>query len=205
MTYEDDALQALRTRLAGLDPMPASLSVDPPTSPRAHELLERAMLTTEQTPNTASPSRWRGPAALAATAAAVVAVGAGAVFLGVGDSATPTKARTSLALKAAGGGPAMNTCIMFSVDILKDMPLAFAGTATSVSADSVSLDVTHWYKGGTADVVTVATPVTSEGPGEFVQGSKYLVTATDGTVNGCGYTGEATPDLQKYFDQAFAP
>lgn len=43
---DDDALRA---RLARLDPVPPSRAVDPPTSPRAHELLERAMtLTTEQ-------------------------------------------------------------------------------------------------------------------------------------------------------------
>ncbi len=53
VTPDDDALRA---RLARLDPVPPSRAVYPPMSPRAHELLERAMtLTTEQRPPTPDP------------------------------------------------------------------------------------------------------------------------------------------------------
>ncbi|HUR50950.1 MAG TPA: hypothetical protein VMZ11_02385 [Mycobacteriales bacterium] len=204
MTPDHD--DALRARLAATDPMPPSLPVDPPTSPRAQELLERVMLTTEQAPDVPATTRWRKPAALAAAAAAVAAIGLGAVLLDDGGSA-PTKAKTTLALKAQGGGPSMGSCIRFSVDVLKDMPVAFGGTVTAVDESSVTLDVDHWYKGGDADVVTISTPssTTSEGIAEFTKGTRYLVTATEGTVNTCGYTGEATPDLQSSFDEAFAP
>lgn len=202
MTLDDDALRA---RLAGLDPMPPSLAVDPPTSPRAHELLERAMNVLTDQPTIPSPglARWRKPSVLFAAAAAVVVLGVGGVLASGGGANPPAKAKTSIALKSAGGGLSSASCLMFSVDILKDMPVAFAGTASGVTQDAVTVTVYHWYKGGSADLVTIATPVTSAGPGEFVQGKKYLVTATDGTVNGCGYTGEATADLQKYFDEAF--
>ena len=198
----------LRQRLARLDPMPSTVPVDPSTSPRAQELLERAMLTTDDTPDTAAPTPlWRKPAVLAAAAVAVVALGIGAVASGGGS--TPAKPTTTLSLKApaAAGGPTMASCIMFSVDILKDMQVAFEGTVTEVGADAVTLDVDRWFKGGTADVVTVATQpgVTSEGGVEFAQGTQYLVTATDGTVNACGYTAEATPDLEASFEQAFTP
>ena len=207
MTHKDDDDDALRMRLAGLDPMPPSLTVDPPTSPRAHELLERAMnvLTDQPTIPSPGPARWRKPSVLfaAAAAAAVVVLGVGGVLASGGGDNPPSKAKTSIALKSAGGGLSSASCLRFSVDILKDMPVAFAGTASAVTQDTVTLTVDHWYKGGSADLVTIATPVTSEGPGEFVQGKKYLVTATGGTVNGCGYTGEATADLQKYFDEAF--
>jgi hypothetical protein len=202
VTPNDDTLRA---RLAALDPMPPSLAVDPPTSPRAHELLERAMTVTteQQTANSSPSSRWRRPAVLAAAAAAVIALGVGGVLASGATDQSPMKAKTSIALKSGGGGVSLGSCLPFSVDILKDMPVAFAGTASAVTQDAVTLTVNHWYKGGTADLVTIATPVTSAGPGEFVKGKKYLVTATNGNVNGCGYTGEATPDLQKYFDQAF--
>jgi hypothetical protein len=33
---------------------------------------------------------------------------------------------------------------------------------------------------------------------------RHLLTATDGTVTGCGMSGPATPDLATAFDQAFA-
>jgi hypothetical protein len=207
VTNEQD--DDLRARLVRLDPMPSSTPVDPSTSPRAQELLERVMLTTEHaTDPTAGSPRWRRPAALVAAAAAVLAIGVGTVLAGNEDS-HPAKARTTLALKApaAAGGPVMHSCIQFTVDILKDMPVAFGGTVTSVSADSVTLDVDRWFKGGSADVVTIAVPGfnTSVGTVDFVQGKRYLVTATDGTVNSCGYTGEATPDLEASFEQAFTP
>jgi hypothetical protein len=76
-----------------------------------------------------------------------------------------------------------------------------------VSDSLVTLDVDRWFKGGSADVVTVAVPErnTSIGTVELVEGKRYLVTATNGTVNACGYTGEATPDLEAAFEQAFTP
>lgn len=199
---------ALRARLARLDPIPGSVPVDLPTSPSAQTLLERTMLTTEPTPQT-STRTWRRPALLAAAAAAVIALGVGGVVAAVGgDANSPKTPRTTLALTSQNsGGPSMGSCIRFSVDILRDMPLAFGGTVTEVGDGSVQLSVDHWYKGGDADVVTIAVPPrnTSVGTVDFVEGTRYLVTATDGTVNACGYTGEATPDLVKAFDEAFAP
>lgn len=198
--------EALRARLAGLDPMPPSLDVDPSTSPRAHELLERAMNVDTEHPNspTTPPVRWRKPSVVFAAAAAIVALGFGGALVVGGNSDPVGKGKTSLALQSAEGGVTSSSCLMFSTDILKDMPVAFRGTASAVTNEAVTLTVDHWYKGGSADLVTIATPVSSAGPGEFVQGKAYLVTATNGTVNGCGYTGEATTDLQKYFDEAFA-
>jgi hypothetical protein len=206
-TEQDDDLRA---RLARLDPMPPSIPVDPSTSPRAQVLLERVMLTTEQsTDPTVAPPRWRRTAALAAAAAAVLAVGAGALVARGGDSAAPAKHRTTLALQAppAAHPGVMSSCIRFSVDILRDMPVAFGGTVTAVSAGQVTIDVDRWFKGGSADVVTIAVPErnTSVGTVDLEEGKRYLVTATDGTVNACGFTGEATPDLEAAFEQAFAP
>ena len=206
MTNDQD--DDLRARLARLDPMPSSTPVDPSTSPRAQELLERVMLTTEHAtdPTTASP-RWRRPAALVAAAAAVLAIGVGAVLASSGGS-SPTTHKTSLALKApVAARPGMNACIQFTVDILKQAPVAFGGTVTSVSAEVVTLDVDRWFKGGSADTVTVTAPEANTAIDgiELVQGKRYLISATDGTVNTCGYSGEATPDLEASFEQAFTP
>ena len=38
---------------------------------------------------------------------------------------------------------------------------------------------------------------------DFGQGQRYLLTATGGVVNGCGFSGPATPELERAFDEAF--
>ena len=202
--------EELRAHLARLDPMPPSVPVDPSTSPRAQELLERVMSLTDQNVDHPSPSpaRWRRPALLAGAASLAAVLGIGAVLAG-GDDAAPTpKAKTTLALTApgsAGGAVTSTSCLMFSVDTLKDMEVAFGGTVTEVAGTQVTIDVDRWYKGGTADQVTLTTldgNVALDGV-EFVQGKRYLVTATDGTVNTCGYSGEATADYEASFEAAF--
>jgi hypothetical protein len=200
MSERDD----LRVRLSRLDPAPSS--VDPVESPRAQELLERIMATpvlTSSTPSTPSPRR-RGVVAAWAAAAAVAAIGTASA--GIALRPDHKAAPTSLALTLPASG-VMSSCIQFSVDVLKDMSPAFAGTVTSVEGDTVTLDVDHWYKGGSADVVTVAVPDrnTAVGTIEMVQGKRYLVSAMDGTVVTCGYSGEATPDLEAAYAQAFTP
>jgi hypothetical protein len=37
----------------------------------------------------------------------------------------------------------------------------------------------------------------------FEVGQQYFVTAFDGVVNYCGFSGPVTPELQAIFDQAF--
>jgi hypothetical protein len=208
----NDADADLRAQLAGIDPV-GGLPVDPVTSPRAHSLLERTMQTIDDVTEIAPPARsarWRRPAL---AAAAVVAIGLGAVVVAAnvgGDGATPApKPPTTLALtvQGGGGGPSLGSCIMFDVNMLRDMPVALAGTVTAVDAGKVTLHVDRWYKGGDADQVTIAQPdgqtsVALDGV-SFEQGKRYLVAATEGTVNGCGFSGPATPELQKSYDEAF--
>ena len=211
MTDHDDDL---RTRLSRLDPAPASEPVDPSTSPRARELLERTVQTPVQVRTEDRPRRvWRKPATLTAAAIAVVVLGVGAVIASSGGSSSkpqttlPPRAKTVLALKAPGAArPGLNTCIQFSVDTLKTHPVAFGGTVTAIADTTVTLTVDHWYKGGTADVVTIARTSTNpafEGGVDFEVGKHYLVTASDGTVTTCGFTGENTPDLERAFAEAF--
>jgi hypothetical protein len=100
----------------------------------------------------------------------------------------------------------MQSCIVFDVAVLADMPVALAGTVSSVAGTTATIEVERWYRGGPADVVTVTSDqrgVALDGV-ELVAGQDYLVTATgDGVVNGCGYSGPATPELEAAFDQAF--
>ena len=213
MTADDTELRA---RLARLDPAGPGTAVEPVDGPRVASELERVMqtdLTTEDLTRPDAPARSRRPWLMGAAAAAVAAVAVTAAFLvGGGDdggSATvPDKPKTTLALNApaGAGGATLQSCVMFDVNFLREMPVAFGGTVTDVQPDKVTVDVDHWYKGGTADVVTVAvqdgSTVALDGV-EFTKGQKYLITATDGNVNTCGFSGPATPELTKSFEEAF--
>lgn len=205
MTDEDIA-DDLRMRLSRLDP--ASHHLDPTRSHPAPELLESVMTTPllDESPTAPAPRRtsW-----LAAAAAALVVAG-GAISFAVSqdDPAVHTSigplTRLELTLPPSG---VMASCVPFDVTFLKDMSPAFAGTVTEVGAASVTLDVDKWYAGGTADQVTIAQPDGNSSAAldgvAFEKGKRYLVTAANGTVNGCGYSGLATPDFEKSFDEAF--
>ncbi len=204
----------LRSRLARLDPQ-ATAPVEPITSPRAQDLLERVMSTSVPTSTDTTsavdsrrPSR-RGFALLASAAAVALGVTGAIVLSQDGSPAGPGPAakKTSLALSLPGGGLSLNSCLPFSVDNLKMFPIAFAGTVSSVAGDTVSLDVTTWYVGGTAQVVTLQSPDNTTSAAldgvTFAAGKDYLVTASDGAVSTCGYSGAASPTLEKAFADAF--
>ena len=199
MTQPDDELRA---RLARLDPAGSS-PVEAASSPRAAEQMEHAMQTLEPT---ATPRRTRllMGAAVLGTAAAVTA----GVLVRGGDPVTPVDEPTTLTL-AMPPGDQFASCMPFEVQFLADMSPAFAGTAVEVGEEHVVLDVDRWYAGGDADQVRLEAPggAAAEALGygvDFEEGQRYLVTAANGTVNGCGYSGPATPELQQAFDDAFA-
>jgi len=64
---------------------------------------------------------------------------------------------STLALKATEPDVSMR-CVPFSADFLAAMPVAFGGTVTAVASGVATLDVDRWFKGGTADRVTITTP-----------------------------------------------
>ena len=118
---------------------------------------------------------------------------------------TPTPA-PPLELSAGEGGDAMAMCMEFDPALLAEMPLAFEGTATAVEGERVTLEVDRWFKGGDAAEVALVAPAGLEaliGGINFEEGKQYLVSATDGTVNYCGFSGEATPELRAGFEAAF--
>ncbi len=99
------------------------------------------------------------------------------------------------------------SCIQFDVGFLAQAPMAFEGTVTSSDGDAITLAVDHWYRGGDAETVSLVAPQGMEaliGGIDFVEGDQYLITASDGNVNYCGFSGPSTSELRSYFDEAFA-
>lgn len=199
-TPDDD----LRARLRRLDPA-GDLPVDPVSSPRAASAMERAMQTLDSpstTPVRRSRRRAVGAGLAAVTAAAAVTTGV--LVLGGDDPAGTLDLSLSEDVATA-------SCIQFSEDVLARMPVAFAGTVSAVAEDEVVLEVDRWFTGGEAERVRLDVPggVGPEAAAlwygvDFREGDRYLVTATDGNVNSCGYTTPATPEMEAAFDRAFS-
>ena len=203
----------LRARLARVDPCPPDGSVTRSGNAPAHELLEAIMATPVDTTSAelATTERTRGRRwllpAVAASAVGALAIGAALISGGAGSDTDRPAIASRLQLKAPDGSQ-MASCMMFDEKFLAGMSPAFGGTATQVGAVSVVIDVDTWYspKGSEVDEVELTTgggaQVALDGV-EFEQGKRYLVTAADGNVNGCGYTGPATPELEASFERAF--
>ncbi|MBA3744528.1 hypothetical protein [Sporichthya sp.] len=211
-TSEEDL--ELRAMLSALDPMSARVPVESPTSPRARHQLEQIMSQGTEITETVTPIRSRKGKTWLAAAAAVAAIAIGttvAVGTSGGDSNKNVVAQDPkqvLALKGSGADPMMSMCIMFDVNQLRTAAVAFGGTVTSVDSEKVTLDVDRWFKGTPkADAVTIAIPpggdnVALDGVA-FVQGDRYLISATDGVLGTCGYSGPASADFEKSFETAF--
>ncbi|MCW2636289.1 MAG: hypothetical protein JWQ99_2656 [Blastococcus sp.] len=210
--------EVLRTRLSRIDPAPAGSPVDPVTSPRASELMERAMqadhMQTDRMqtdhmqtidppapPDELAPRRRRRPLLLAAAAAVLIALVGGGSALWNRDAPSTGDPSSTLALELPAPD-ATASCKVFDVDVLAQMPVALAGTVATVEPGQVALDVDHWYRGGTADRVTIAVRENMDGV-DFRTGGRYLISAIDGTVTSCGLSGAATPELERAFAEAF--
>ena len=197
----------LRDRLARLDPMHAGVPTEPATTESSQQLLEKIMSTPveEKTETTPTPGRtWT--VAVAAVAALVLAVAGGLAL--TGNNEAPIAAGPPVEL-TAGGEDIMASCIAFTPAELDNVAeLAFAGTVTAVDGDTVTLAVDTWYRGGNdAAQVVLNAPQGMEaliGGIPFAVGDAYLVSAQGGSVNYCGFSGPATPELQAGFDAAFA-
>ncbi len=163
-----------------------------------------------QTETTPSPVRatvtsHRRSWILAAAAAVVAIVAVGVVALN-GDDSQSTVAGPPMEL-SLGAGDSMASCIMFDVALLKDMSPAFGGTVTAIEGETVTIAVDHWYVGGSADTVLLHAQGGMAGLTagfDFQVGDRYLITAADGNVNFCGYSGPADATLTAAFEEAFA-
>lgn len=195
----DRESEELRNLIRAMDPMPPNNSI-PPLS---RERLEDVMTTTINKPIRPTPTRRFSfaTAAVAAVALAVVAVGVGTL---INQPEDPAPAPLVLGLGEGGG---LASCLPFSVDILKDMPMAFEGTVTTVTGDQITLTVDQWYRGGDAQAVHLTATQGLEsliGGIEFSEGGQYLISANGENVNYCGFSGPSTPDMRAAFSEAFA-
>jgi hypothetical protein len=205
----------LRSRLKAIDPMSPDVPTEPVTSASSRRRLEQIMSTpiidtpsdpaSDPAASESSPSRPSSttPWFAAIAALVVVAVAIGAVALTRGDEA----ATAGPPLELSGGvDDVMASCLAPSPDILRDMEVAFEGTVTAVDGEVVTLRVDQWFTPGDADVVTITAPAGMEaliGGVPFDVGGVYLVSATGGTVNYCGFSGPDSPELQALYDEAF--
>lgn len=194
----------IRKRLTDVDPLHPGVAVPQATTESSRALLEEIMtVDTKERPEQKARPRWIAAAAAAVTL--VVGVGAAMVLTGGSGSEAPVAQGPALKL-SAGAGDAMASCIAFSVEELARAPLAFAGTATAVEGDQAVLTVDRWFKGGDASQVIISAPQGLEAliSGFAIDvGAQYLITAYEGTVNYCGFSGPSTPELQSAFEQAF--
>lgn len=182
----------LRHRLAASDPSPPSERVDPITSDRARALMEDIMTT--ETPRPRMDQR--RTRVIGAVAAILVIAIAGVAMLG-GDS--------ELVL-TADGDDALASCLPFDIETLRPMSPAFGGTVVELTDSTATLEVDRWFRGGDAARVEIEYTPGYEaliGTPSFEIGQRYLITATDGVVNGCGYSGLATPEYEAAFEEAF--
>jgi hypothetical protein len=168
-------------------------------------LLDTARSATADAP---APRRSRALALVAAAAAVVLAATAGGFLLRGNDTKAPTVAApptvTDLSLPV---NDPMAMCIVFSVEELAKAPMALEGEVVEMDGDSVLLDVTTWYRGGDTDQVQLTAPDISAallgGTIEFEVGSTYLLTAYDGYVNYCGFSGAWSQELADAYAAAF--
>ncbi|MEJ7704403.1 MAG: hypothetical protein WKF47_12360 [Geodermatophilaceae bacterium] len=201
--------EELRARLSAVDPMPPTTTSGPLARLRALEILEQAMETIDEAQRrsaAATPRAGRRRIALLAAAAVLVLAAGVGIALTVTDGDDRAATGSTLTL-SAGSGDTMSSCVGFEVAILREMPVAFGGTVSAITAEAVTLDVDRWYNGGGADVVVVALPEGQSSAAldgvDFQNGKRYLVTATGGVVNGCGFSGAATPELEAAYAEAF--
>lgn len=185
----------LRTQLSQLDPMHPGVPVTSPTKERLEDIMA--------TPTIEAPRTKRNPW-YAAVAVAVVAVAVAASIPSPGSNSSPTAPPLALSL---GEGDSLASCLAFDVAALAQLPMAFEGTVTSIDGDLVTLTVDHWFRGGDAATVQLSAPNGLEaliGSAGFVQGGQFLVTASEGVVNYCGFSGPSTPEFRASFEQAFS-
>ena len=161
-------------------------------------------ITTHETPRPERRRRWY--MAAAGVAVAALAVTGVAALTGGDDNEQPEVAAGPPLELSLGAGDALSSCMVFSVEELARAPMAFEGTVTAADGDTVEITVDRWFKGDDTATVQLVAPEGMEAliAGiDFVVGEPYLVTAYDGTVNYCGFSGPATPELRAAFEQAF--
>lgn len=107
-----------------------------------------------------------------------------------------------------GDGDPMASCLAVDAETLSQMSPAFLATVTDIAGETVTLEVDTWYAGeDPAETVQLHAQQGLQaliGGIDFQLDEKYLITAADGSVNYCGYSGPADATLTALFEEAFA-
>ena len=203
----------LRNRLGRLDPASDDVAVEPMTTPSSRARMEQIMNTPLSPDDTTGPeqlsmppSRTRWLVAAAAALVLLVVAGFAVANLGDDDDGSNEVASTPPLELDLGADDVMASCLRAEPGILAAMSPAFAGTATAIEGETVTLTVDRWYAGGDATTVELHAQPGMEAliaGFSFEVGEQYLITAANGTVNFCGYSGPATPEFLAFFDEAF--
>ena len=199
----DDDLQA---RLRDADP---ARRTPPPDPSWIDTLAQSTMEAPMTTPEPAAGTRrtWFLTAA-AAVLVAALGVGGWSALSGDDNRADQVaREKTVTTLTVPNPDPAA-MCMQLTPETVGQMQMAFDGTVSSIEGEEVTLDVTKWYVGGDTDQVKLVqnspdAMIALEGDIQLEQGQRYLVTAHDGQINGCGFTALWSQELQDIFDQAF--
>jgi hypothetical protein len=169
----------------------------------------------------AEPRRTRATWLVAAAAVAAIAAGGAFAVTGLtgnGSSAPradqPPSATAKLGTPAAGqtteltaASQASRCAAVPTAEMLAQYDQAFQGTVTAIEGDTVTLEATGVYNGQVGETVQV----TAQAAGldqliqqvKFQVGGTYLVSAYQGSVSMCGYSGPATGELRSLFQKAF--
>lgn len=201
--FEGDPVEALRRA----DPLDR-LEVPTETSEAHRRALFQEITDMDTMERQAPAPRRRTGFRMAVTASAVAAVAAAAIggYALFTDNAEP---RVIGGEPVGGGGMAM--CIQYDDALLVQQQLAFDGTVASFDGNQVTFTVSHWYKGGEGDSVTLTadgltgepSSLAMDGSLPLEQGQRYLVSGSDGVLSACGYTVTFDSDLADRWTELF--
>jgi hypothetical protein len=197
----------LEQRLRSANPAPAAQQGQP-VAPWIQDLVEATMTITDGRADARAGERatqrhrWLAVAACGAAAVALT----GGLYASMRDPGPQASASPAVQL-TLGRSDGTESCLPFSVEVLRGMPTAFSGTVTAVEGGTVRLKVDRWYRGGDAQEVVVKAPAADDvalvGAVTFEQGQRYLVTASEGDVSSCGYTGPWSAEYESAVRDAF--
>ena len=193
-------------RLRAADPMRAD-EVPDASLARVTARIQEHIMTDSYDPNvrpTRGPLFKLGGLALAGAFALAIAVGSNFGGMIPGAGTTDPSSGPSTDPGAAGGGVA--SCLVYDPASLPMMDVVFDGTVTAVDGDQVTFAVNEGWKGADGSITLTApeenVALTGPVPAFEVDG-RYLVSASGGTINACGYTLDYDADTAAEWAAAF--
>lgn len=205
MKHHDEPDDQLRAMLRAADPA-ASLS------PLPDDRITRMVNLTNSQPSAPAPRRApRRPLLVGLGGTAALAA---AAFVAVSALTPAATSAVRLVLPSGDGGMAAGSCPVLTPDLLTPLPLAFQGAVSEVTDETVTLTVTHVFRGEPGVLVEIDRPELGEGDFsafEFAVGQDYLIAAADLDpaepaleIALCGVSGPTSPELREVYEQAFS-